>query len=61
MEKNEKVKVLFNLFELVNFYYESRDKPSGVNFFEELDQYCKLLDIDFDEFKKQFGINTGIN
>lgn len=57
MNKAEKVKVLYDLFELVNFYYEERDKPSELNIFAELEKYCDILEIDFQEFKKQFGMS----
>lgn len=56
MENTAKAKVLFDLFELVNFYYEERDKPSNINLFESLENCCNLLEVDFIEFRKQFGI-----
>jgi hypothetical protein len=56
MENTTKAKVLFDLFELVNFYYEERDKPSNINLFESLENCCNLLEVDFIEFRKQFGI-----
>lgn len=51
-----KVKVLFDLVELVNFYYEERDKPSDIDLFARLESCCEALGVDFYEFRKQFGI-----
>ncbi|AJY73330.1 hypothetical protein [Paenibacillus beijingensis] len=56
MNSTDKVKVLSDLFHLINFYYEGRDQPSEVNIFESLKNYCEILDVDYDEFRKEFGI-----
>ncbi|WP_219837713.1 hypothetical protein [Paenibacillus sp. R14(2021)] len=56
MDKNERVIVLLNMYKLVNLYYEERDLPNDIDIFKELDQYCSLLEVDFTEFRKQFGI-----
>jgi hypothetical protein len=58
MDKVARVQVLLELFELINMYYEERDMPNEENdFFIKVENYCKLLDLDFSEFKKKFGLN----
>lgn len=57
MDKVEKVKVVSELFELVNTYYVNRDMPTDDNnFFMKVEHCCDRLDLDFNEFKKEFGL-----
>ncbi|WP_134702820.1 hypothetical protein [Ammoniphilus sp. YIM 78166] len=60
MNSSEKVAVFHKLSELVNLYSESRDLPinEGANnsFFEEVERYCAILDLDYSTFKKTFGL-----
>ncbi len=58
MDKSEKVKVISKLYNLLNFYSENRDQPveGNFNFFDEVKSLCDLLDIDFEEFKIEFGL-----
>lgn len=58
MEKVEKVKKLAELFELVQYYYEYRDQPvsNQENFFSKLEDCCNALELDFQEFKKEFKL-----
>lgn len=60
MDKHETVETIYELFELINFYYEERDMPISFDFFKDLEKYCGLLDIDVEEVKEKFGI-TGAN
>ena len=54
----EKVKKIAELFELVQYYYEYRDKPvnENMNFFAEVEDCCRVLDLDFEEFKREFKL-----
>lgn len=59
MNKVEKVKQLAELFDLVQYYYEYRDQPleeSG-DFQMKLKNCCTALQIDLDEFKKEFKLS----
>jgi len=60
VDKQEKVKKLAELFDLVQFYYEYRDQPQPVNgdgdFFFKVENCCAALEIDFEEFKKEFKL-----
>lgn len=59
MDKVEKVKVLSELFDLVNMYYVERDQPiEENNFFKQVENCCNLLDLDFVELKKVLGLNS---
>ncbi|MCR8635126.1 hypothetical protein [Paenibacillus radicis (ex Xue et al. 2023)] len=59
MDKVERVKVLSELYELINMYYVERDQPSEENnFFAKVENCCKQLDLDFDELKKVFELNS---
>ena len=62
MNSVDKVKVFSELYELVNYFYEYRDQPvkEDFNFFEKAEKCCELLDLDFNEFKKEFKINTDL-
>lgn len=57
MNSSEKVQILFDMFQLVNFYYEERDRPSDRNIFEELEQHCQVLGVDAQEFMTKFGLS----
>lgn len=58
MDKVERVKVLLELFDLINMYYVERDQPIVEdNFFEKVEHCCDLLDLDFSELKKVMGLN----
>jgi hypothetical protein len=58
MNKSEKVKVFAKLHELVNYYYEYRDQPikGDFDFFAEVEKCCKTLDLDFDDFNKEYKL-----
>ncbi|MFD0677726.1 MULTISPECIES: hypothetical protein [unclassified Paenibacillus] len=59
MDKVERVKVLSELYELINMYYVERDQPSEENnFFAKVENCCNQLDLDFDELKKVFELNS---
>ncbi|MBM4763189.1 hypothetical protein [Bacillus sp. B15-48] len=60
MGKAEKVKAFAQLYELVNYYYENRDRPvnEDFNFFEKIETYCNILELDIEEFKKEFKIEA---
>lgn len=59
MDKIERVKVVSELFELINMYYVERDQPSeGNNFFEQVQRCCDQLDLDFNELKKVFELHS---
>ncbi|NOU92469.1 hypothetical protein GC093_04360 [Paenibacillus sp. LMG 31456] len=59
MDKVERVKVVSELYELINMYYVERDQPSEENnFFAKVEICCKQLDLDFDELKKVFELNS---
>ncbi|MBP1154487.1 MULTISPECIES: hypothetical protein [unclassified Paenibacillus] len=61
MNKVEKVKVLSELFDLINMYYVARDLPSEENdFFMEVEKCCILLDLDYTELKNVFGLNCAL-
>lgn len=57
-EKTEKVKKLAELFELIQYYYENRDRPinSEQGFFEKIEECCSTLEIDMDELIKEFKL-----
>ncbi|MCL6573076.1 MAG: hypothetical protein K6T88_15555 [Bacillus sp. (in: Bacteria)] len=59
LEKVEKVKILADLFELVQYYYEYRDQPmrENENFLSKVEVCCDRLEIDFTEFKKEFKLD----
>ena len=60
MDKVEKVKVLEELFDLINLYYVERDLPTEENnFFEKVENCCNLLDLDFNEVKSVFRLSFG--
>ena len=58
MEKNENVKAFSELYGLITFYYENRDQPveEGFDFFAEVERLCSKLNMDFEEFKKEFKL-----
>jgi len=59
MDKIERVKVVSELFELINMYYVERDQPSEENnFFEQVQRCCDQLDLDFNELKKVFELHS---
>jgi hypothetical protein len=59
MDKIEKVKVLSELFDLINLYYVERDLPyTENNFFTQVENCCDLLDLDFSELKKVFELKS---
>ena len=62
MDKVEKVKVISELYELINYYRENRDQPvnGDFNFFEKVENCCNLLDLDFEEFKKEFKLTSDL-
>ena len=60
MDKVERVKVVEELFDLINLYYVERDQPAKENnFFEKVENCCNLLDLDFNELKTVFNLNFG--
>jgi hypothetical protein len=56
MDKKGRVKDFSELFELLNYYFERRDQPvrEGFDFFAEVELLCNKLDLDYEEFKKEF-------
>ena len=57
MENVKKEKAFYELYQLINFYYENRDQPnSEFDFFKEVEKYCNILEMDFSEFKQQFNL-----
>ncbi|WP_174727374.1 hypothetical protein [Mesobacillus harenae] len=60
MDKSSKVKAVSELFELVLYYYDNRDQPVNENFdfFTKVENCCIKLDLDFEEFKKEFNLIT---
>ncbi|MFB6466762.1 hypothetical protein ACE38V_08030 [Cytobacillus sp. Hz8] len=57
-EKVEKVKRLSELYDLIQYYYENRDRPvndSG-DFFQKVKECCDVLDLDFEVFKREFKL-----
>ena len=61
MDKMIKVKAFSELYGLLIFYSENRDQPveEGFNFFKEVEVLCKKLDLDYEEFKKEFNLVEG--
>ena len=60
MENNSKMKAFVELYHLINFYYENRDRPinADFDFYDEVNKYCTTLELDFTEFIKEFKIDT---
>ncbi|UOQ48934.1 hypothetical protein MUN88_01985 [Gracilibacillus caseinilyticus] len=58
MEKITNVQAFQELYDLITFYAENRDRPVDENFdfFEQVEKYCKQLDLDVDEFKETFNL-----
>jgi len=56
MDQHERAETLYRLFELINFYYEERDRPIRFDFFKDLESCCEQLDFDVEEVKAKFGI-----
>jgi len=61
MEKTSKAKVFSELYDLMVFYSENRDQPVGkdFDFFRDVKRLCEGLELDYDEFKKEFNLNEG--
>lgn len=53
-----KEKALVELYELIDFYYENRDLPvePGFNFFEQVEEKCNALDVDYETVIKEFHL-----
>ena len=57
MDQVARVKVVSELFGLINTYYVERDLPTEENnFFERLRVCCELLDLDVEEVKNVFEL-----
>lgn len=58
VEKVEKVKKVGELFELIQYYYENRDRPSNdsENFFIKLEECCRVLELDLEEVVREFRL-----
>jgi hypothetical protein len=53
----DKTKAFFELYNLINYYYEHRDQPNDdFDFFNNVEKYCKILELDFNDFKKEFNL-----
>jgi len=54
----DKVKKVAELFELVRYYYEYRDRPmqENMDFFAEVEDCCRVLGLDFEEVKREFKL-----
>ncbi|MCP3742779.1 hypothetical protein [Rossellomorea sp. BNER] len=61
MKKNIKLKAFAELHSLLIFYSENRDQPveEGFDFFKEVKYSCEKLDLDYEDFKKEFNITKG--
>ncbi|MFB4167366.1 hypothetical protein [Virgibacillus sp. JSM 102003] len=59
MKEIRKVEAFSELHNLLIYYSEYRDQPveEGFDFFKEVKTYCEILEIDFEEFKKEFELN----
>ncbi|MEK8130385.1 hypothetical protein WMW72_20980 [Paenibacillus filicis] len=59
MDKVKRVEVLAELFGLINLYYVERDQPTEENnFFSKVEDCCNQLDLDFNEVKRVFELNS---
>jgi hypothetical protein len=59
MDKMKKVEVVAELFGLINLYYVERDQPTEENnFFVKVEACCNQLDLDFNEVKRVFELNS---
>ncbi|MBO8162164.1 MAG: hypothetical protein H0Z34_00425 [Brevibacillus sp.] len=59
MDRVHRVKIVSELFDLLNVYSFKRDQPideDTANFFEKVKHCCDLLELDYDAFKKEFGL-----
>ncbi|QJX64113.1 hypothetical protein HLK66_22365 [Niallia circulans] len=58
MNKKEKLDSFIKLYDLINFYYENRDRPVDreFDFFEEVKVNCETLEIDYDSFIKELQL-----
>lgn len=61
MIKNDKVQAFSELYSLLIFYSENRDQPveDGFDFFKEVKTLCEKLEMDYEEFKKEFSLIEG--
>lgn len=53
-----RVETFHELFELILYYYEYRDRPveDGFDFFGEVKKCCHKLDLDYDELVQKFEL-----
>ncbi|MGM8211906.1 hypothetical protein ACLIBH_03820 [Virgibacillus sp. W0430] len=60
MNTQNKVKAFAKLYGLLTFYYENRDQPveNDFDFFAEVEGLCTTLDLDFEEFKREFKLTN---
>ncbi|WP_283152605.1 MULTISPECIES: hypothetical protein [Bacillales] len=58
MTTQTKVEDFKELFDLIIYYSENRDRPvdKGFNFFEHVEFHCNNLGLDYEEFKKTFDL-----
>lgn len=56
----KKEEALVELYNLIDFYYENRDRPvtDGFNFHEKLDECCEVLEVDKETVTQKFKLNT---
>lgn len=61
MAEMTKVKAFSGLYDLMVFYSENRDQPVGkdFDFFKDVKNLCEKLELDYEEFKKEFNLNEG--
>jgi len=60
MNKVEKVKILSELYELIDYYYDYRDQPvePDFHFYDKVEKCCAQLELDFEEVLNEFKIST---
>lgn len=58
MKKNSKLEAFSKLYSLLGFYSEYRDRPveKDFDFFKEVKYCCEILDLDYEELKKEFQL-----
>ncbi|MFB5664110.1 hypothetical protein [Alteribacillus sp. HJP-4] len=63
MNNISRVTAFAELHGLILFYKENRDLPvsDDFNFFDEVKKCCDQLDLDYEEFIKEFNLTTGLS
>lgn len=60
MNKQDKTKKFCELFDLLQFYLENRDQPveEGFDFNAKVEELCDELDLDYQELRKEFKMDS---